>query len=74
MEIEKEKGSSQRETSEISDMGSTQNNALCFIHSNSLIFTHLLLFSEVCVEFGLRHNFTRMQGKQIREAILKIKS
>lgn len=31
MEIEKEKGSSQRETSEISDMGSTQNNALCFI-------------------------------------------
>lgn len=43
----------------------------CF---NLLIFTHLLLFSEVCVEFGLRHNFTRMQGKQIREAILKIKS
>lgn len=41
---------------------------------NLLIFTHFLLFSEVCVEFGLRHNFTRMQGEQIREAILKIKS
>lgn len=43
----------------------------CF---NLLIFTNLLLFSEVCVEFGLQYNFTRMQGEQIREAILKIKS